>query len=141
MKKLRPIIVMNITQPKEGRFLFGEVAGEKSVAMPPKRKRAPSGPRLDALVCNAGVLQNTRTLTTEGIETTFACHLLFGTYLLSMLARPILEATPGSRVVVVSSGGMYNTKFPRWSEAVGAGEYNGNMAYDLDINKRPPQTS
>jgi len=86
--------------------------------------------KLDVLVCNAGVLLNERTLTTEGVETTFACHLLFGTYLLGELAMPALERAPGSRVVVVSSGGMYNTKFPAWAAATAQeGEYSGNLAY------------
>lgn len=39
-------------------------------------------PRLDALICNAGALLNTKTLTDEGVEVTFAAHFLFGTYLL-----------------------------------------------------------
>ena len=43
-------------------------------------------PRLDGLVCNAGVLLNEKIRTEEGIETTFACHLLFGTYLLGLRA-------------------------------------------------------
>lgn len=46
----------------------------------------------------------------KGVEVTFAAHLLFGTYLLGSLAMSALEATPSSRLVVVSSGGMYNTK-------------------------------
>lgn len=87
-------------------------------------------PPLDLLVCNAGVLLNELTLTPERVETTFACHLLFGTYLLGELAMPALEATAESRVVVVSSGGMYNTKFPSWEVATAlAGEYDGNLAY------------
>lgn len=74
---------------------------------------------------------NERTLTSEGVETTLACHLLFGTYLLGSLAMRALEATAGSRVVVVSSGGMYNTKFPAWADAaaLSAAPYNGNLAY------------
>ena len=43
-----------------------------------------------------GVLLNERTLTSERVEVTLACHLLFGTYLLGKLALPALEATPGS---------------------------------------------
>lgn len=86
--------------------------------------------RLDILVCNAGVLLNERTLTSERVEVTFACHLLFGTYLLGKLAMPSLEATAGSRMVVVSSGGMYNTRFPKWEVATSLeGEYSGNLAY------------
>eukprot|EP00211_Chloroparvula_japonica_P003323 CAMPEP_0119149148 /NCGR_PEP_ID=MMETSP1310-20130426/42932_1 /TAXON_ID=464262 /ORGANISM="Genus nov. species nov., Strain RCC2339" /LENGTH=514 /DNA_ID=CAMNT_0007141235 /DNA_START=147 /DNA_END=1691 /DNA_ORIENTATION=- len=85
---------------------------------------------LQALVCNAGALLNDLTLTKEGVETTFAAHLLFGTYLLTMLALDTLEATEESRVVVVSSGGMYNTAFPDWNTVTcRKGRYDGQMAY------------
>jgi lipocalin len=43
-----------------------------------------------------------------------------------------LEETQGSRVVVVSSGGMYNGKFPSWDKATSRDSdiaYDGNMAY------------
>ena len=90
-------------------------------------------PQLDILVCNAGVLLNEKTLSSEGVEMTFGCHLLFGTYLLGSLAIPALEATqPGSRLIVVSSGGMYNTKVPEFSLLSGRSvtePYSGNMAY------------
>lgn len=86
--------------------------------------------QLNGLLCNAGALSNEKTLTDEGIETTFAAHLLFGTYLLTKLAIPLLSSTPDSRVVVVSSGGMYNTKFPQWSKATSQiGTYDGQFAY------------
>lgn len=88
-------------------------------------------PRLDGLVCNAGALLNHKTFTAEGVEVTFATHLLFGTYLLTNLALETLVATPQSRVIVVSSGGMYNTKFPAWDVATstGPGNYDGQFAY------------
>eukprot|EP00820_Chromera_velia_P012882 Cvel_23560.t2-p1 / transcript=Cvel_23560.t2 / gene=Cvel_23560 / organism=Chromera_velia_CCMP2878 / gene_product=Dehydrogenase/reductase SDR family member 12, putative / transcript_product=Dehydrogenase/reductase SDR family member 12, putative / location=Cvel_scaffold2441:25932-27503(+) / protein_length=524 / sequence_SO=supercontig / SO=protein_coding / is_pseudo=false len=87
-------------------------------------------PRLHGLICNAGALLNELTLTKENVETTFACHLLFGTYLLTKLALPTLESTPDSRVVVVSSGGMYNTKFPEWNVVTcRKGPYDGQLAY------------
>mmetsp|Transcript_10415 Transcript_10415/g.27509 ORF Transcript_10415/g.27509 Transcript_10415/m.27509 type:complete len:277 (-) Transcript_10415:1190-2020(-) len=86
--------------------------------------------QLDALVTNAGALLNERTLSAEGVEVTFASHLLFGTYLLGKLAIPCLEATEGGRMVVVSSGGMYNTKWPKWERAVSyEGRYDGQLAY------------
>jgi len=93
---------------------------------------------VDALVCNAGVLLNERTLTSEGVETTFACHLLFGTYYLTkQLEAPLRAAAAAGRaprVVLVSSGGMYNTRFPRWETAASLPndappDYDGNMAY------------
>jgi len=89
-------------------------------------------PRLDALVCNAGALSHERTLTSEGVEVTFACHFLFGTYLLGSLALPVLQATTGSRLVAVSSGGMYNVPFPSWEVASAAdarAKYDGQFAY------------
>jgi dehydrogenase/reductase SDR family protein 12 len=85
---------------------------------------------LDCLICNAGALSNELTFTEEQIETTFATHLLFGTYLLTNLALPVLQSTPSSRVVVVSSGGMYTTKFPEWEIATSQkGTYSGQLAY------------
>ena len=89
-------------------------------------------PKLDGLVCNAGALLSTRTLTNEGLEVTFAAHLLFGTYLLGTLALPSLAANQG-RLIIVSSGGMLNTKFPAWHAATSTGpsavKYDGQLAY------------
>jgi len=87
--------------------------------------------RLDALVCNAGALLNEKTISSEGVEVTFATHLLFGTYLLGSLALPTLSTTQDSRLVIVSSGGMYNSKFPAWEDATSTGiaKYDGQFAY------------
>jgi len=97
-------------------------------------REASGVPRLDGLVCNAGALANEKSLTEDGVEVTFASHLLFGTYLLGSLALPALEATPGSRLVVVSSGGMYNFAFPTWDVATSTSvdptvKYDGQAAY------------
>jgi len=94
-------------------------------------------PKVDCLVCNAGVLLNDRQETSEGNEVTFASHLLGGSYLLPQLLVPQLKQSPKSRVVFVSSGGMMNTKFPDWATATNkfkdgakdAVAYDGNMAY------------
>lgn len=86
--------------------------------------------KLNALICNAGALLNDLTVTPEGVETTLAAHLLFGSYLLGTLALPLLSSTSGGRLVAVSSGGMYNTKFPDWEVASAVrGKYNGQLAY------------
>lgn len=61
--------------------------------------------KLDGVVCNAGALSSALTLTNEGIEQTFGCHLLFGSYLLAKLAKPLLDKAPEPRVIFVSSGG------------------------------------
>lgn len=94
-------------------------------------EQAPGG-RVDTLVCNAGALLNSYTVTKENVETTLACHLAFGTYLLTNLCRPLLLRSTDPRVVVVSSGGMLNTPLPSWGRmSVSRGEksYDGTMAY------------
>jgi len=49
------------------------------------------------------------------------------------LALPTLASTPGSRLIAVSSGGMYNSNFPPWdiaSHSSSSGSaYDGQMAY------------
>ena len=91
-----------------------------------------SDARLDALVCNAGALCNAKTLSNDGTELTFASHLLYGSYLLGKLALPTLRRTEKSRLIFVSSGGMYNHKFPEWeiaTHSTDAVKYDGQMAY------------
>jgi len=90
--------------------------------------------KIDVLVCNGGVLLNDRRVSSEGYELTFASHLLGGSYLLSSLLLPNLKASNDmGRVIFVSSGGMYNTKFPDWETATsseGAShKFDGNFAY------------
>jgi dehydrogenase/reductase SDR family protein 12 len=72
--------------------------------------------KIDCLVCNAGVLLNERQESSEGHELTFASHFLGGAYLLSKLLVPQLQLSEnkGGRVIMVTSGGMYNFKFPAW---------------------------
>eukprot|EP00186_Timspurckia_oligopyrenoides_P004598 CAMPEP_0182446554 /NCGR_PEP_ID=MMETSP1172-20130603/4280_1 /TAXON_ID=708627 /ORGANISM="Timspurckia oligopyrenoides, Strain CCMP3278" /LENGTH=347 /DNA_ID=CAMNT_0024642505 /DNA_START=92 /DNA_END=1135 /DNA_ORIENTATION=- len=101
--------------------------------------REPGG--IDALVCNAGALLNERTLTSEGVETTIATHLIYGSYLLSQRLEESLRIAAKNgrepRVVMVSSGGMYNTAFPDWSIAASIQspnsksppKYDGQLAY------------
>lgn len=90
--------------------------------------------KIDVLVCNGGVLLNERKESSEGYELTFASHLLGGSYLLSTLLVDKLKASDDKgRVIFVSSGGMYNSKFPNWDYATSSKEasreYDGNFAY------------
>lgn len=64
--------------------------------------------RLDVLVHNAGVLVHERTTTAQGVETTFATHVL-GPFVLTHLLRGQLRKGDASRVIWVTSGGMYTT--------------------------------
>jgi NAD(P)-dependent dehydrogenase (short-subunit alcohol dehydrogenase family) len=61
-------------------------------------------PRLDVLVNNAGVMWNPKTITADGFESQFGVNHL-GHFALTGLLLPLLEATPNSRVVTVSSTG------------------------------------
>lgn len=92
---------------------------------------AAQAPQLDGLVCNAGVLLNERQETSEGVEVTFASHLVFGVYLLTRLMLPTLRKSRDPRVIFVSSGGMYNSAWPGTARAASTeGQpYDGNMAY------------
>ena len=102
---------------------------------------------------------NEKQSTSEGHEVTIASHFFGGSYLLSKLLLPNLQnavipnniknekqqqegTTPNDtqkeddsyvpRVIYVSSGGMYNTKFPSWDEATNQASnqtYDGVMTY------------
>ena len=65
--------------------------------------------RLDVLVNNAGVLTQSRQLSADGIELTLATNVI-GPFLLTQLLIPMLERSAPSRIVNVSSGGMYTQK-------------------------------
>jgi dehydrogenase/reductase SDR family member 12 len=65
--------------------------------------------RLDVLLHNAGAMFSQRRETPEGIETTFAVHVV-GPFLLTAALLPALQTAAPSRVVWMSSGGMYTEK-------------------------------
>jgi dehydrogenase/reductase SDR family protein 12 len=89
--------------------------------------RLASGP-VDVLVHNAGVLPDERVETADGLELTFATHVV-GPFLLTHLLRESLEKSPDGRVIWVSSGGMYtrrlNLEDPNWTRR----DYDGLLAY------------
>ena len=85
---------------------------------------------IHALVCNAGVLVKEKQLTSEGYEATFASHLLGGTYLLAKLLMPLVQAADDGRVIITTSGGMYNFPLPAWPLLSGTdGKFDGTQAY------------
>ncbi|MGD0448680.1 MAG: SDR family NAD(P)-dependent oxidoreductase [Candidatus Dormibacteria bacterium] len=85
-------------------------------------------PRLHALIHNAGSLLPSYTRTADGIETTLATHLI-GPYLLTRLLLPQLEAAPGPRVIVVTSGGMYTQPLDVDHLQMTASTFRGAAAY------------
>ncbi|MEP7379628.1 MAG: SDR family NAD(P)-dependent oxidoreductase [Chloroflexota bacterium] len=62
--------------------------------------------RLDVLVDNAGAIYPDRGESVDGIERTLAV-LVVGPFALTSGLLPLLSATPGARVISVTSGGMY----------------------------------
>jgi NAD(P)-dependent dehydrogenase (short-subunit alcohol dehydrogenase family) len=65
--------------------------------------------RIDVLIHNAGMLAHERTTTSEGVETTFATHVL-GPFVMTHLLRGSLVRGAPSRVIWITSGGMYTTR-------------------------------
>ena len=63
-------------------------------------------PRLDVLIDNAGAIFPERTVGPDGIEATLVT-LVVGPFALETALLPLMARTPGSRIVSVTSGGMY----------------------------------
>jgi NAD(P)-dependent dehydrogenase (short-subunit alcohol dehydrogenase family) len=84
--------------------------------------------RLDVLVNNAGVLLHEREDSVDGIELTFATNVLSG-FLLTYLLSPVLVSTAPSRVIFVSSGGMYARKLNPDDLQFEKETYSGLAAY------------
>lgn len=84
--------------------------------------------RLDALVNNAGALTHEYTRTVDGLELTYQTHVVAPFLLVSELL-PVLAGTSGSRVVTVSSGGMYTESLDVERVQMSAERYDGVVAY------------
>lgn len=82
--------------------------------------------RLDAVVNNAGALYPQRELTAEGFERSFALNLL-SPYVFTETLLPGLG--PGSRVINVSSGGMYLQALRLEDLVAARGRYHGAKVY------------
>jgi NAD(P)-dependent dehydrogenase (short-subunit alcohol dehydrogenase family) len=84
--------------------------------------------RLDLLVHNAGVLPQERTHTPDGVELTFATNVL-GPFLLTSLLLPALLDGAPSRVITVSSGGMYTARLRADDVQLESEEFDGPRFY------------
>lgn len=85
-------------------------------------------PRLDVLVNNAGVLTPERQLSPDGIELTFATNVV-GPFLLTQLLVPLMQRSAPSRVINVSSGGMYTQKLRADDLQTEHEEFDGPTVY------------
>jgi NAD(P)-dependent dehydrogenase (short-subunit alcohol dehydrogenase family) len=89
---------------------------------------AAQAPRLDVIVNNAGVLTQGRELSADGIELTLATNVI-GPFLLTQLLIGALERSAPSRIVNMSSGGMYTQKLPADDLQSERGEFDGPTVY------------
>ena len=84
--------------------------------------------RLDVLVHNAGALTAERHDASDGTEQTVASQVV-GPFLLTSLLLDRLSATPGSRVITMSSGGMYTAGLIVDGLEMPTDEYSGTEQY------------
>lgn len=84
--------------------------------------------RLDVLINNVGVLIGEREVTAEGIEKTLAVDLA-GHFLLTNLLTPMLVEDAPSRIINMTSGGMYSEKIRPDDLQFEEREYRGAAAY------------
>jgi NAD(P)-dependent dehydrogenase (short-subunit alcohol dehydrogenase family) len=84
--------------------------------------------RLDVLINNAGALLSERGSSVDGFELSFATNIL-GPFLLTGLLVPLLKASVPSRIVNVSSGGMYAQKLDVTDLQFERKPFNGVTAY------------
>ncbi|MBV9193355.1 MAG: SDR family NAD(P)-dependent oxidoreductase [Solirubrobacterales bacterium] len=89
---------------------------------------AAEAPRLDVLVNNAGVLTQERELSADGIELTLATNVI-RPFLLTQLLLGVLERSAPSRIVNVSSGGMYAQKLRADHLQSEQGDFDGPAVY------------
>jgi NAD(P)-dependent dehydrogenase (short-subunit alcohol dehydrogenase family) len=87
-----------------------------------------AGTPLHVLVHNAGVLPPRRTVTAGGDELAFATHVR-GPHRLTQALLPALRAGAPSRVLWVTSGGMYTQPLRLDDLQFERGEYRGTAAY------------
>lgn len=127
--------IITSTSNENVKILLADV-GELSQVKSAVEQLQSNESQVDCLVCNAGVLLNEKKVTSDGTEATIASHLIGGSYLLTKLLKPQLEASATNgkdpRVIFVTSGGMYLTKMPSWDVATNTApnqKYDGVMAY------------
>jgi protochlorophyllide reductase len=102
--------------------------------------------RLDLLLNNAGVMAPPRQLTRQGFELQFGVNHL-GHFALTRLLLPLLQASPGARLVQVTSGAQYfgrlnfadlqgEHRYDRWA-AYGQSKL-ANVVFAHELQRRYP---
>lgn len=84
--------------------------------------------RLDVLIDNAGVINDHRIVTAEGLEATFAT-MVVGPFRLIGGLLELMRSTGDARVISVTSGGMYAQRLALEDLGYERGEFDGTRAY------------
>lgn len=84
--------------------------------------------QIHVLIHNAGALDEVWKTSPQGIELTLSSQVV-GPFLLTGLLLPALKAAAPSRVLWVSSGGMYSEPLSVERLEMSASDYNGTVAY------------
>jgi len=87
-----------------------------------------TGTPLQVLVNNVSVMAHDRTTTDEGWELTYATNVL-GPFVLTRHLLPVLEESAPSRIVFVSSGGMYTQPLTTFDTDNERRDHNGTTEY------------
>ncbi len=87
-----------------------------------------TGTHLDVLVHNAGALSRSYAVSPSGVEVTCGVQVV-ATHLLTQMLIPVLGGTSPSRVLWVSSGGMYTQKFDLAALEPDPAHYDGTVTY------------
>jgi len=86
------------------------------------------GIKISGLIHNAGLLVDRRMDSAQGLELTFAVHVL-GPHLLTRLIVEAEIFSPSAQVIFVSSGGMYTQRLQVRSLGQGQAPFDGTIAY------------
>ena len=98
--------IVDETRNPATRLAVVDLADRRSIAEGVRNWRSHT---VDGLIHNAGVLLDRREETPDGVERTFATHVV-GPFLLTWHLLPALARSPDARVITVSSGGMYTQR-------------------------------
>jgi NAD(P)-dependent dehydrogenase (short-subunit alcohol dehydrogenase family) len=109
------------------RVVVADMSQLASVAAAVATVRA-TEPRLDVIVDNAGAIHRDRRETVDGLEATFAT-MVAGPFALVRGLLPSLRSAGRSRVIAVTSGGMYAQPLDLDDLQSRDGDFNGTRAY------------
>jgi NAD(P)-dependent dehydrogenase (short-subunit alcohol dehydrogenase family) len=103
---------------------MGELAQVRSLAA----ELSDRYPKIDVLIHNAGALLEQRQVTNDGIEATVASQVV-GPFLLTSLLIGRLTVSPPTRVLTMSSGGMYASPLRVHDLQMSESSYRGAEQY------------